>query len=316
MNKLYQLIYDALSSPNEELGDRSKYIGSSDLGCPYQTYHNKKNGAQPKTLSQLLVLRRGEMVEAILKKAFSNCPNVAYQKEYQHPEIDYIKSHLDFEFFGKDTIGVLECKSIGKDAPLPKTPYQNWNDQLNMQMGLSHLNNPTKLIKGVIVAINITNGEFKIFDGYQYNETSFNKLVQRAQKIYHAIQNSNYEDLEAIQSPICNYCQHKIHCPSFFYVKNEEILDLTYLNDIVSEFLQSQIYESEAKQTKQTAQQAIQEAFNNYKLGICNIDGEDIRLKKVDVEKYSFNEKLFKDEHPDLYDKYLRKSSYSYIRVQ
>jgi len=42
-NKLYELIHSAISSAKDELGDRSKYVGSSDLGCPLKTYFQKIN---------------------------------------------------------------------------------------------------------------------------------------------------------------------------------------------------------------------------------------------------------------------------------
>jgi len=315
-NQLYQLLTKSLSMPKQELGDRRKYVGSSDLGCPLKSYYQKTKGDQPKTLSQLFVLRRGDMVEEILKQALQDCTNVKYQVMYVHPEYSYIKAHCDFEFAGKHDLGVMEVKSVGNNAPLPSKPYDNWVDQLHYQMGLAKLNNPDKNVKGCIVAIDISNGTFKIYNSIVYDEIYFKKLIDRAQQIFNAVENKNHEGLEAIQSPLCNYCHFRTECPTYFYSTNEKIVDLTYLYETIQDFLTGQVDEKIGKELKATSQRAIKEALSQFKYGSCNIDGQEIVLKRIDVKKRTFDEAKFKEENPDLYEKYLKDTKFSYIRAQ
>jgi len=77
------------------------------------------------------------MVEQIIQQALQDCSNVKYQVEYIHYEYSYIKSHCDFEFSGKNDLGVMEVKSVGNNTSIASCPFDNWFDQLHYQMGLA-----------------------------------------------------------------------------------------------------------------------------------------------------------------------------------
>jgi len=79
-----------------ELGDRSQYIGSSDVtGCMRKAVMEKLDPTEP-DLTTLLRYERGHMVEGILKKALDSMGvEHEYQHEASHPEAP-LKAHIDF----------------------------------------------------------------------------------------------------------------------------------------------------------------------------------------------------------------------------
>ena len=134
------------------LGDRSRYIGLSDIGraleCPRAAVGNKLFGnsaelqANPDCLSSMLSkqlrLQRGHWFEAGVAQVFRNqgLP-VIEQLEIQatHNQVP-IKAHLDFTFVsavGQPTVRILELKSCEN---IPSTLYSSYETQVYGQVGL------------------------------------------------------------------------------------------------------------------------------------------------------------------------------------
>lgn len=134
------------------LGDRSRYIGMSDIGraleCPRAAVGNKLFGnstelqANPDGLSSMLSkqlrLQRGHWFEAGVAQVFENqgLP-VIEQLEIQttHNQVP-IKAHLDFTFVsavGQPTVRILELKSCEN---IPSTLYSSYETQVYGQVGL------------------------------------------------------------------------------------------------------------------------------------------------------------------------------------
>jgi len=134
------------------LGDRSRYIGMSDIGraleCPRAAVGNKLFGnsaelqANPDGLSSMLSkqlrLQRGHWFEAGVSQVFQNqgLP-VIEQLEIQttHNQVP-IKAHLDFTFVsavGQPTVRILELKSCEN---IPSTLYSSYETQVYGQVGL------------------------------------------------------------------------------------------------------------------------------------------------------------------------------------
>jgi hypothetical protein len=134
------------------LGDRSRYIGMSDIGraleCPRAAVGNKLFGnsaeLQPNPdglssmLSKQLRLQRGHWFEAGVAQIFQNqgLP-VIEQLEIQttHNQVP-IKAHLDFTFVsavGQPTVRILELKSCEN---IPSTMYSSYETQVYGQVGL------------------------------------------------------------------------------------------------------------------------------------------------------------------------------------
>ena len=134
------------------LGDRSRYIGMSDIGraleCPRAAVGNKLFGnsaelqANPDGLSSMLSkqlrLQRGHWFEAGVAQIFQNqgLP-VIEQLEIQttHNQVP-LKAHLDFTFVsavGQPTVRILELKSCEN---IPSTLYSSYETQVYGQVGL------------------------------------------------------------------------------------------------------------------------------------------------------------------------------------
>ncbi len=194
----------------EILGDRSEYIGASELGqCPRKVVLGKLNPTEP-DLATLLRFKRGHMAEDLVAEALSENGKFRPQREVDVATDDPvpIKGHIDFLFQGK-ALGVLEVKSV---TSIPDSPYESWEMQLHAQMGLLALNKPGAQIKGAILAIDLLNGRMQLFNGYTPNEELFQGLLNKAEHIWSCLTKGAEPDVEP--GPLCAYCDHRSDCPA------------------------------------------------------------------------------------------------------
>lgn len=127
------------------LGDRSQYIGMSDIGayltCPRMAVMNKLYGSFPNSsLSKLLTLNRGhwfeEGIAAVLREL--GIPHVQQLEIFIRNGDTPIKAHLDFLLITthpKPTVRILEIKSSQKT---PEVLYPSYEMQVYGQIGLLH----------------------------------------------------------------------------------------------------------------------------------------------------------------------------------
>lgn len=146
------LIESSAQRTASSLGDRSRYIGMSDIGrvleCPRAAVGRKLfgNGGLvhrhdlPSQLSRQLRLQRGHWFEAGIAQVF---------KQQRLPVIEQleivtshhgvpIRAHLDFVFastVGLPTVRILELKSCEQ---IPSTLYSSYETQVYGQVGLLH----------------------------------------------------------------------------------------------------------------------------------------------------------------------------------
>ena len=128
-------------STTAHLGDRSTYVGMSDIGqhweCPRAALARKVLPTAD-SLERLLTLQRGHWFEAGVGQALASLGlNVLPQLEikWQHQGVP-IKAHLDFVLvWGApvNAIRILEVKSTDK---LPASPHDSHLLQLHGQIGL------------------------------------------------------------------------------------------------------------------------------------------------------------------------------------
>jgi len=134
------------------LGDRSRYIGMSDIGraleCPRAAVGRKLLGNDdlvhhhdlPSQLSRQLRLQRGHWFEAGIAQVFRHqrLPVIEQLEiETNHHGVP-IKAHLDFVFVsavGQPTVRILELKSCEN---IPSTLYSSYETQVYGQVGLLH----------------------------------------------------------------------------------------------------------------------------------------------------------------------------------
>ena len=215
---LYPFFDNAVKELNRRqtatLGDRSTYIGASDIaGCPRKVYLQRQFPIQPDT-STLLKFSRGHAAEWLLDKIFT-AGGATYdtQIELSHPKAP-MKAHLDFLFYsdfdGNPELHAIEVKSV---SSIPDVPYTTWEDQLSFQLGLLRLQYPKGRVTGSIVAMDLNAGQVHQFNGYTYHEPTFNYLFSRGMHLLDAL--TGQDEPCPAPSMLCAYCAHRDGCPAF-----------------------------------------------------------------------------------------------------
>ncbi len=208
----------------KNLGDRSSYIGASDVaGCLLKAYWNKKEEVEY-DVSSLIRFERGHIAENIIKKVLNGKVDYEYQLEITDNISDVeIRIHPDFVVKGRKEIVVLEIKTTNN---IPEMPYQSWVLQLQFQMGFIKKINPNKAVRGILVAIDLS-GDVKSFE-VEYNDELFEVALARAEKLANAMKNGEIEGL-AEEQLYCSSCPFKSKCPLF---QAEEIKEEVLLEDV------------------------------------------------------------------------------------
>lgn len=147
-SKLLELIRAGLAQHSarmtvQSLGNRSEYIGMSDIGayltCPRIAILNRLHPSKrEESLSRLLTLNRGHWFEdgiaSILKEL--NIPHIRQLEiGIDHSFVEF-KAHLDFVLISmnpKPTVRILEIKSCRE---LPENLYASYEIQVYGQVGL------------------------------------------------------------------------------------------------------------------------------------------------------------------------------------
>jgi len=201
------LMLDLQRQKDKDLGDRSTYIGASDVGqCPRKAVLQKQEEISL-SVEQMIIFKRGHLAEEIVAAGFS-----AYNPERQH-EISFktengtpIKVHIDF-LFGKEA--VMEVKSTDS---IPDVPYSSWELQIQLQMGALKFIENRQNVRGRIFVLNVNTGEQKIFP-VEFDEAMYNIALKKADKIW--AMHMGEMDMEMSVSPICGYCPFLKTCPQF-----------------------------------------------------------------------------------------------------
>ena len=178
-SKLLELIRHGLAQRTartsaQTLGDRSKYIGMSDIGayltCPRKAILNRLHPEQKDAdLSKLLTLNRGHWFEdgiaSILKEL--KIPHIRQLEiGIEHEDGFQVKAHLDFVLVSphpKPTVRILEVKSCRE---LPEVLYPSYEMQVYGQVGLL-----ARHWDGSDFSLTDENGEFQ-FGGLTFPEAA------------------------------------------------------------------------------------------------------------------------------------------------
>ena len=304
---LKTIIQKSLLKPKDELGDRSTYVGASDLGCELKGCLEKLKPSQ-RSFETLVRFKRGELVESIVKEALDNNKiSHVCQLEATHPKKSHLKAHLDFTFSNQTEMGVLECKSV---SFIPDVPYDGWEKQLFYQMGLLSLNHPAKKIKGAVIAMDLQTGDVRIFNGYKHSSLMFTELENSAERIWQSFVKKDPRNLSTNRSPLCSYCNHRSNCPAFF-IKDSDIVDLTPIQQDVDLYMDAKQMEKEGKDLSFQAKDRIERFLGTYTAGKS---GETL-VKVSNRQKETLDMHKFKSDHPDLFQEYKKTTSYSVLNI-
>lgn len=232
----------AVEQTKETLGDRTTYLGASDiLACPRKTILTKTHPPEP-NLVTLLRYSRGHMAEDIVAAAFTAAGYTNFRRQM---EVSYkgeipIIAHIDFVFISeaRKTMAVLEVKA---PENIPQNPYGSWESQLYLQMGLLAENYPEyRVEKGAILAVNFGEHGMQLFNGYTPQTIILDGLIARAKSIWNDYQKYQAGELNCPvmeAGPLCGYCPFVGDCPKFAV---EEVQELAESVEILLELQKQQ----------------------------------------------------------------------------
>ena len=225
---------------SQTLGDRTAYIGASDIGqCPRKAILSKAL-PKPYDLKTLLNFERGHLAEEIVATALHEAQPVrqmelsadipyctecrwwshhAPVKNSTHcPDCGNplsllpLKAHCDFVFEQDDLI--LECKS----SNLVMQP--SWEDQLQTQLFL-YRHCLDKEAQGEILIMDLTRGGVYFSDPYRLDQDKIPDIIERAIEIWEGVdaatlsQDPENLSLKTEPGPLCGFCDYLGTCPAF-----------------------------------------------------------------------------------------------------
>lgn len=307
LNKFFETAVVELNrSQSEPFGDRTQYIGSSDVaGCARKAFMQRQYPKTP-SVNNLLKFARGHAAEWLLDKIFT-AGGAVYdtQVEIIHPTVPF-RCHIDFLFYTKSGMHVIEVKSV---SGIPDAPYPQWEDQLAYQLGLLRIQYPKGDISGSILAVDLNAGEVHQFNGYAYDEPTFNYLYCKGLHLLDAL--SGTEEARPSSSILCGYCHYRDDCPSFDCRSVQlppevEMLALKYaeLNDTKSQA---------DKQMKSIRQELVDYTGTKFR---GRTESLDLTVSWVEPS-LTVDGALLKQNHPEIYPKVLKpRAGYTRLEVK
>lgn len=298
---------------SKHLGDRSEYIGASDLaGCPRKAALNRIRPQKERTAAEQMVMAIGHAVEDIIGRLFlaGGVKNLTREVEYVHPEFTFIKCHCDFVYESDTEIRIRELKSTKGN---PDDPYPTWVNQVHVQMGLAQICVPEKTITGSIMAVDRAKGGCQEYTGYTPNPQLTEVFVEKAKKIWAAVIGEGPVPApEPGDGNLCGFCPHRSDCPAH---------DITKLNQLPAH---------EAKIAAEYRallddKKAIETKLDKLKCDLLSFTGDKYRGAAGELvvnvsfvgETMTVDSKKLKADYPEIYAKVSKsKAGYSKLEVK
>jgi hypothetical protein len=286
-----------------ELGDRTLYVGSSDVaGCPRKAVLQK---LQPVEHDSETIIRfeRGKLAEVMFEPVFEKMKALSkitdFRTQYEVVK-DRYKAHIDFLLKTNNHFKIIEMKSVSN---IPNTVYDSWKNQVNWQMGLFKYGYPNCELSGTVFAIDLNSGEHQFFE-IEYDDYLFkNILLSRAEKILHGLDSGDLPECEP--DGLCSFCPYVGDCPAM-QVKNAD--KFVEFNDVT---LEQQIAELKEKQDLvKSLNNEISKLQNDIKYLAAKIGKIKVGRYYVSATPYiasKFNSTEFKKQYNDLYEQFLTK---------
>lgn len=286
------------------LGDRSKYIGASDIsGCLRKAYLGKVEKVEY-TIEQLIIFERGHLAEDMVAKMIRGTPlSSQVEIESQASNGFPIKAHIDFNVDWGNELVVIEAKST--DIPVD-VPYDGWLLQTNLQMKLLQKKYPQKEIRGYVMALNVNTGWHESFDVEQ-NDVFYELAMKKANILADAVVNRCEPEGEV--QLYCTKCEYKGNCPAITKMTTENLpKDVV---EVVKKLAAKTAVEKEIKVLKRQ----LQEFMESTGIEIAKADNHTVSLVKNRGKK-SADIELLKKCAPDVYAQVeCYSGGYSYVKV-
>lgn len=316
--KLRQDITANLPIIKDDLGDRTKYIGSSDLSCPRKGVLNKRFPPQH-TLKTQMKFRRGDIVEEMVAQSLRQAGyDVQHGFEAVHPEKPHLIAHADFYFpLGEDRAFILECKST---EHMPDAPYDSWVNQVNYQIGLTLLAKPQlKEVTAAVYVMDIISGEEKIFDGFNYSPIIFDFLVKKADGMWRLIEDQEIAQADprgyyipTNKSVLCEYCPFRSDCPALVINAEVGCIDLEPISSAANNYIEASEAMGVIKKDREKSRSEIMEYMRDYRYGRLG----DMLFEIKKSERLSLDSKKLKEEHPEIVEEYTKAKEVSRLTVK
>ncbi len=289
------------------LGDRSTYIGASDIGgCLRSSYLGKKQKVDY-DISQHIVFERGHLSEGIVAKMLEGTPYKTQVEAIGKADNGFpIKAHIDFVVdFGKEVV-IVEAKSTSNPI---EQPYDSWVLQTQLQMWLLKNNKDynRKTIRGYIIAIDVNSGWYKTFK-VEPNGTLSNIAIAKVNTLAKALQTNKCPDGEV--QLYCSRCPFKGDCEAISKGTDKQLP--FEIKSIIGRLKQLQATEKEIKKCKDTVK-SFMVATNT---SIAKSDAITVALRENSGDMYNIDANRLRVEQPDIYAKYrVPAKKYSYVQI-
>jgi CRISPR-associated exonuclease Cas4 len=294
-----------------ELGDRTLYIGSSDVaGCARKISLQRKNPKAP-SVSNLLKMSRGHAAEILIDNIFQ-AGGLSYdtQVEVKHHEYP-LRAHIDFlvrtEANGIPELHIIEVKSV---SGIPDAPYPNHEDQLWYQLGLLQITYPDVKIGGSILAVDLNAGQVHQFNGYTHDNATFNYLYNRALYLLDVI-NGVETDPRPSPSNLCGYCDYRSDCPAMILPK---VMLPPEIEMLAGKYAELNSTKSHAEKEMKSIRQELLD-FTGPKFS-GRSDNYDLLVSSV-AASMTVDGNLLRSQYPDIYPMVLKeRAGYSKLEVK
>lgn len=314
MSKFLEIVEEGLrrysqKQTEQTLGDRSTYIGGSDLfKCPRQTMLQKKHPITP-TLKDNIIFSRGHLAEGILSNAFDGM-EFNYEEQYEvvgSGDLEGVRAHIDFLLnFGKSSV-LVEVKSVS--APL-SAPREAWYYQVLLGLGLMKRAGKNVSDRAQIFCVDVNTGWYKNFEVI-YTEESFQQVIQEAQKMVAYLRSPDIPT-ECKVTPLCAYCKYSSDCPAIskgsVEINGEMMEDLRLLCEFSEQ-------EKEAKSGKEAVSKRVMRFMDATRIKNLQIGNRFVTLTsrssgdRLDVQ-------FLKANFPEIYKQCLKETStYSFLKI-
>jgi len=288
------------------LGDRSKYIGASDIGsCLRKSFLSKINKVTY-DIEQQIVFQRGHIAEQIVAKMLNGSPFKEQVEVKGNAKNGFpINVHVDFTVESSKECIVIEAKSTSTPVD---APYESWILQVQLQIGLLKLlpENKNKEISGYIIAINVNTGWFDTFE-IKPSEPLFNMAMNKANILADALVSNQCPDGE--QQLFCSSCPFKGDCPAITKDVEDQIPnDAKQVVNMIFDL-------SKTKKNLDSYKAQLKDYMIATGKTRLRLDDKTIVLGEV-KSKDGIDLERLKVEKPEIYNEYYKKSNgYSYLRL-
>ena len=305
---------------NARLGDRRSYVGASEVGSCLRKVVASKLTPEPfdtPSMGRMLAGKamENEVVQLVRLALNGSLRNTGRnQMEAVHPELPFY-AHPDGRIVGEDGDGILEVKTAStalfkrysKDG-LP----QSYIDQVQTQLGLSGLS------WGLVVLVSRENlAEVETFR-IPYSPVSFEHLVERARTASEAMKLGFLPSGEP-ERGYCFSCPFAKDCPE--HQAQRKALSDGELPDVKRLELECQLEELAGLESDlEPMQERVTELRNRLKdhlldsgIGRVALEGGTVQL--IASSRTSLDGKTLQREAPEVYQRYLRTTTFSTLRV-